>query len=250
MSRLFQTVPEEDLDIAVLKNDLVLSQAQTKRVMDYAKKIASNRTGMPVRLRSYDAITRAVEKACDRSIDTGVMRNETYTVPESIKPVKGVPKVVDFKWQDVIHSAVELLTDTHLSTHPAGYLWEPVVGEGGGYGELNTGDWWKTVHENTRTGDWTEGPLIVPIILAADGSSQDFRGNLSIKPINLSVGNFTGEVLRTDSAKRCVAYWPDFRVTKKSIAASRLKREFYQWVLGNITSNIAEYPDGLILKVF
>ena len=103
MTRLFQSVPEEDLDVAVLKNDLVLSQAQTKRVMEYAQTIASNRTGMPVKLRSYDAINRAVEKACDRSIDAGVMRSETYTLPESKKPVKGVPKVVDFKWQDVIH---------------------------------------------------------------------------------------------------------------------------------------------------
>ena len=141
---------------------------------------------------------------------------------------------------------MELLTDAHLSTQPDGYLWKPTA-PGSNYAELNSGTWWRTVHENSRAEE--TGFEVVPILLATDGSAQDFRRSLSIQPINITVGNFPGSALRTDASKRCVAYWPDLKTKSKSVLHERLQRKLYQWVLGNITGNIAEYADGFLLKV-
>ena len=65
----------------------------------------------------------------------------------------------------------------------------------------------------------------------------------------MSVGNYPGSVNRTDAAKRCIAYWPDFKTTTTGVAVERLKRRFYQWVFGNITDDINSYKDGILLKV-
>lgn len=242
ISRLMK-LSEEDLDTAVMHNDLVLSRAETAKIMKFTERACSRRTGEEEKLRSVKAVMNEVKKACDRSQDEGVMRHAMYHVEA---PPRDIPEEIDFMWIDVMHAAVELLTDAHLSTQPDGYLWKPTA-PGSNYAELNSGTWWRTVHENSRAEE--TGFEVVPILLATDGSAQDFRRSLSIQPINITVGNFPGSALRTDASKRCVAYWPDLKTKSKSVLHERLQRKLYQWVLGNITGNIAEYADGFLLKV-
>lgn len=234
---------EEDLDTAILQNDLVLSRAATDSIIKFTERACSRRTGQDEHLKSVQAVMEKVKNACDRSQDDGVSRHAVYHIAA---PPRDIPEDVDFMWIDVIHSVIELLTDAHLSTQTAGYLWKPAA-LGASYAELNTGTWWHTVHENSLAEE--TGFDVVPIILATDGSAQDFRRSLSIQPINITVGNFPGSVQRTDASKRCIGYWPDIKTKSKTVEHERLQRRLYQWVLGNITGNIAEYKDGFLLKV-
>ena len=134
---------EEELEVAVLKNDLVLSDSAVKRVLEFAEKVASRRTGKPVKLTSQSTIDRHVAKACDRS---NVLKRATFNVADELtdnraRP-KGLPDTVEFEWYGVVENAVELLLDNKLSTQSDGYLWEPVPFNGT-YSELNTGTWWQ-----------------------------------------------------------------------------------------------------------
>ena len=239
---------EEELDLAVLKNDLVLSDAAVKRVVEYAAKVASRRTGEKVKITTGATVDRHVARACDRS---NVLKRATFSVadelPDNRERPKGLPDEVEFEWFGVVETAVELLLDNKLSTQPDGYLWEPVPFSGV-YSELNTGTWWATVCDNLKAAELTPKLQVVPLIFATDGSAQDFRSSMSIQPINMSVGNYPGSVNRTDASKRCIAYWPEFKTTTTGKAVERLNRRFYQWVFGNITEDINEYKDGFLLK--
>lgn len=242
------SMDEEELDLAVLKNDLVLSDAAVKRVVEFAEKVASRRTGTKVKLTSPATVDRHVAKACDRS---DFIKRATFKVadeiPDNSARPKGLPNEIEFEWYGVVETAVELLLDNKLSTQPEGYLWEPVPFNGT-YSELNTGTWWSTVCENLKAADLVPHLQVVPLIFATDGSAQDFRSSMSIQPINLAVGNYPGSVNRTDAAKRCIGYWPDFKTTTTGVAVERLNRKFYQWVFGNITEDINNYKDGIVLK--
>jgi hypothetical protein len=247
INKLLQ-MDEEELDIAVLKNDLVLSDNALKQVLKFAEKVASRRTGNSVKLTSHSTVDRHVAKACDRS---DVLKRATFNVadelPDNRERPKGLPDTVEFEWYGVVENAVELLLDNKLSTQSDGYLWEPVPFNGT-YSELNTGTWWATVCDNLKAAERSPPLQIIPLIFATDGSAQDFRSSMSIQPINLSVGNYPGSVNRTDAAKRCIAYWPDFKTTTTGVAVERLNRRFYQWVFGNITEDINSYKDGILLK--
>ena len=247
INKLMQ-MDEEELDVAVLKNDLVLSDNALKQVLAFAEKVASRRTGNAVKLTSQSTVDRHVAKACDRS---DVLKRATFNVadelPDNRDRPKGLPDTVEFEWYGVVENAVELLLDNKLSTQTDGYLWEPVPFNGT-YSELNTGTWWATVCDNLKAAEQSPPLQIIPLIFATDGSAQDFRSSMSIQPINMSVGNYPGSVNRTDAAKRCIAYWPDFKTTTTGVAVERLNRRFYQWVFGNITEDINSYKDGILLK--
>ena len=78
------------------------------------------------------------------------------------------------------------------------------------YAGLETGLWWKEAHKLAECDKL--GGYLMPIILYTDGASPDFRRNLSIKPIVVSVGNFNVDCRRMVAGKRCVGYWPKLKV--------------------------------------
>lgn len=138
----------------------------------------------------------------------------TTTVPQTPAPPSDFPREIDFFWHDVGHMVAELLTDTRLQSGAracGGMLWSPQDQVADKPTELNVCEWWHTAARLSQAE--VSGFSIAPVILSADGCCQDFRGKLSIKPINVSVGNFPGEVNRTDASKRVLGYWPGAEVS-------------------------------------
>lgn len=119
------------------------------------------------------------------------------------------PKSMDLVWHDIGRMIAEVLTDPRLADATqkcGGYLWEPAAQVKGKPTELNVGRFWHTAASKSQAA--AHGFQLVPVILSADGCTRDFRGNTTIKPMNLCVGNLPGEVNRTDASKRVLMYWP------------------------------------------
>ena len=136
-------------------------------------------------------------------------------MPQTPAPPSDFPKEIDFFWHDVGRMVAELLTDSRLQAGAkacGGMLWSPQDQVADKPTELNVCEWWHTAARLSQSE--VSGFSIAPVILSADGCCQDFRGKLSIKPINVSVGNFPGEVNRTDASKRVLGYWPGAEVSK------------------------------------
>lgn len=88
------------------------------------------------------------------------------------------------------------------------FVYQPTPGPP--YSGLETGKWWQTAHFSSEAEK--NGHVIMPIILYADGASPDFRRNLALKPIVISVGNISGDAQRSVAGKRCIGYWPNIKV--------------------------------------
>ena len=79
------------------------------------------------------------------------------------------------------------------------------------YGGLETGKWWETAHRLSEAEE--NGFVLMPILIYADGAAPDFRRNLSLKPIVVSIGNVSGDAQRSVARKRCIGFWPNLKVT-------------------------------------
>ena len=100
-----------------------------------------------------------------------------------------------------------MLNDRNIS-RADNFVCEPNPGPP--YAGLETGKWWTKAHNLSKAAE--NGFVLMPIILYADGASPDFRRNMSVKPIVVSVGNLGGVAQRSVAGKRCVGYWPKIKV--------------------------------------
>ena len=75
---------------------------------------------------------------------------------------------------------------------------------------METGSWWNTAHQKSKAAE--NGFVLMPIILYTDSATPDFRLNMSIKPIVVSVGNISGDAQRSVAGKRCIGNWPSLKV--------------------------------------
>ena len=112
-----------------------------------------------------------------------------------------------FQHVDIVTSCVEMLNDRKVCDTD-NFVCEPAPGPP--LKGFETGTWWEKAHKLSEADE--HGFCLMPIILYTDGASPDFRRNLSIKPIVISVGNISGESQRTVAGKRCIGYWPKLKV--------------------------------------